>query len=604
MLFDNVHHLPLRLFGLEDIPAVPIQLEEMADTLVKLGIRSRQTRQAKQGLTNTYTLGGVTATGYEFVFGRAAGIDDLADAAREQLRQSLLLEPARVLTSLFDRAFHDRPALAATAADPLTSLPLDHPEQYAMGWTVFPPVYQEALPLLPAWAASLTDPDAADAQFWPTFAEYGLALNLLILKKVGPGDLAALRATFQAAWTGALDAAAAAGLLYAIDLSLFESLEPQVVQGAVRFTPATVTLLTQDPATKALTPVAVRVSGASGAGSQVFSRATATAPAWIYALQAAKVSITVYGIWLGHVYHWHIVTAAMQMAFYNSIPDAHPLSVFLGPRSRYLIPFDDALIVLWQNIAPPTSITSACQFLRLCNQFAKGRRFFDDDPGETLARMGIREADFTRDTPWDCYPIVGQLLKVWDVSAAYARGFVDQFYPSDQAVASDAALQAWHANAADADEGNVRGLPPFRTRDALASVLASLVYRVTAHGAARLNGVANPAMSFVANFPPCLQDAAIPAPQDDFDTRQLLSFLPRTGTIGGMISFLFTFAFSTPYVSLIPLEGIAAGLPFPGGPDDPRNRPEVEFRHRILEIIENFRGWTPQRYQWPLNIET
>ena len=47
--------------------------------------------------------------------------------------------------------------------------------------------------------------------------------------------------------------------------------------------------------------------------------------AWLYALQAAKTSITVWGIWLGHVYHWHIVTAAMQMTMYNHLPAGHPL---------------------------------------------------------------------------------------------------------------------------------------------------------------------------------------------------------------------------------------------------------------------------------------
>jgi hypothetical protein len=234
-----------------------------------------------------------------------------------------------------------------------------------------------------------------------------------------------LKGKFQPVWTSALDTAAAAGALYVIDLSPFESLEPQVVRGAVRFTPATVTLLTQDPATKALTPVAVRVSGASGAGAQVYSRANATGAACLYALQAAKTSVTVYGIWLGHVYHWHIVTAAMQMALYNNVPVTHPLSLFLGPRSNYLIAFDDVLIVLWQYIAPPTSVATAVQFLTLADRFAAGRGFFDDDPPTTLADLGLREADFTAKGPRDRYPIVGRLLDLWGASADYAGAFVD-----------------------------------------------------------------------------------------------------------------------------------------------------------------------------------
>ena len=74
----------------------------------------------------------------------------------------------------------------------------------------------------------------------------------------------------------------------------------------------------------------------------------------------------------------------MQMALYNNVPVTHPLFLFLGPQSNFLIPFDDALIVLWQYIAPPTSISTAFQFLTLANQFAVGRGFFDDDPPPSL----------------------------------------------------------------------------------------------------------------------------------------------------------------------------------------------------------------------------
>jgi hypothetical protein len=604
LLLKNVHHIPLRLLGLADIPAVPIQLEAMADTLLKLGIRAEQTKQAKQGLTNTYTIGGVTATGYEFAFGRSPGFQEEVDAAREHIRQVLVAAPAAILTSLFDKALQDTVATTAPAADPITALSLDQPEQWSLSWTTFPDVYQKAAPLLKPWAASLTDPDAASARFWPTIAEYGLGYNLLILQKVGPAQLAALKATFQQVWTPAFDAAAATGMLYVIDLSLFESVEPHVVRGAVRFTPATITLLTQDPATKALTPVAVQVSGAAGAGAQLYSRGNATSSAWLYALQAAKTSVTVYGIWLGHVYHWHIVTAAVQMALYNNVPSTHPLFLFLGPRSNYLIPFDDVLIVLWEYIAPPTSVSTAFQFLGLANRFAAGRSFFDDDPLMSLARLGLREADFTVKAPWDGYPIVGQLLEIWSASSDYAAAFVAATYASDQAVATDAALQAWVTDCSSPSEGNIRGLGPIQTRTALTAVLTSLVFRITAHGAARLNATPNPGLTFMANFPPCLQDATIPAPNANFDTKRLLAYLPRTGTIGEMVTFYFTFAFSVPYLPLIPLEGLEANLAFPGGPTEPRNQAQIVFRTRILDFINRYDTGAPQRYQWPLNIET
>jgi hypothetical protein len=91
-------------------------------------------------------------------------------------------------------------------------------------------------------------------------------------------------------------------------MSRFEALRAQQARGACRFTPSTVTLLTQDPGTKALTPTAVLVSGYQGQGGQRFTRGNATDGAWLYALQAAKASIAVFGVWLGHVCHCDLVT--------------------------------------------------------------------------------------------------------------------------------------------------------------------------------------------------------------------------------------------------------------------------------------------------------
>ena len=408
------------------------------------------------------------------------------------------------------------------------------------------------------------------------------------------------RDLFGAEWTHALDEAADRGLLYVIDLRIFESLQSQTVAGAPRFTPATVTVLRQDPSTKALTPELVRVSG-GGSGPQVFSRERSTPAAWLYALQAAKVSVTVYGIWLGHVYHWHIVTAAMQMTMFETLAATHPVRQLLEPQSSYLIPFDDVLLMLWDSIAPPTSIACGLQFLQLMDLFARDRQFFDDDPTTTLEQVGVSASDFTVDAQWDQYPIVGHLLEIWEATGGYVSACVDQAYGTDGDVVRDQQLQAWIAASGDADGGNVDGLPAMESRDDLKRVLHSLVYRVTAHGAGRLYRAANPALTFVANFPPCLQDATIPEPTDSFDTRALLRYLPNTGSIGTMVHFYFTFSFSTPYVPLVPIAGPETELFFD---DVASNDALIELRRFITGFIEGFEPETPQIWQWPRNIET
>ena len=439
------------------------------------------------------------------------------------------------------------------ASDQLTALPLDNPKQWSMSWTTFPDVYSAGLPRLEEWAATVdvTQRDKASAAFFPIIAREGLAYSLLLLKKVDSADVAKWRELFGADWTTALDAAAQAGLLYAIDLRIYETLQPQQVGGLTRFTPSTVVVLVQDAATKALTHELIRVAGGANQ-PKIFSRqGSTTAPAWLYALQAAKVSLTVYGIWIGHVYHWHIVTAAMQMTMFESLSKSNPARRLLEPQSSYLIPFDDVLLLKWSAAAPPTSIASAWQYLELLDLYTDGREFFDDDPTTTLQQLGLTESDFTVHEPWDQYPIVGELLSIWQATGRYVDICVDQAYPTDDDVQHDQELHDWMTASGSVDGGNIRGLPAMDSMEALKRVLHSLVYRITAHGFARLWRSGEPALTFVANFPPCLQDATIPDPDDSFDTRALLRFLPWTGTIGGMVQFYFVFHFSTPYVPFV-----------------------------------------------------
>jgi Lipoxygenase len=587
------------------LPAVPVDPAGVLDTLGRLKIRVQQEIQAKQGLVQQLRINGRTATAYAFLYGGTpqSGLSAFAD----DYASFVQAHPGRVRGDLHDsvRNGGDRSAASAGAAAP-QPLTLESPEQFSISWTRFPDVYGDGLPFLPAFSASLTDPDAATRQFWPMIAEHGTGFNLIIPERVTPARARNLRGRFGTAWTRRVRAALAAGNLYAIDISLFETLQPQSM-GVPRFTPGTVVLLTRNPRTKSLTPVAIVVSGYKGRGRRVYTRAGATDGAWLYALQAAKASVTLYGIWLGHVYHWHIVTAAMQMTMLNTVPATHPIYRLLAPHCKYAIAFDDVLLKLWSSIAPPTSVASADQFLALCNRFATGRTYFDDDPLTTLARHRLRQRDFSINSPWDQYPVVRRLLAVWDLVAAYISTFVRTTYSSDAGVAGDQTLQTWIATAGSSNPttgGNIRGLPRVTTRAALRRVLTSFLYRITIHGVSRLSSTSNPALTFVSNFPHCLQRTDIPGPRARIGTKRLLSYLPNTDTIGQAVGFYFIFAFSTPYEPYIPLGGVDTQLYFPGGTSDARNRALIELRNGLASFIGEYDPAMPQRFQWPRNIET
>ena len=131
-----------------------------------------------------------------------------------------------------------------------------------------------------------------------------------------------------------------------------------------------------------------------------------------------------------------------------------------------------------------------------------------------------------------------------------------------------------------------------------------MIFHITAQGNSRMNDAANPILSFVPNFPPCLQIDEIPATNVDLSTEQLLEYLPKTGTIGEMVTFLFTFVFSAPYEPLIPLAGLDRDLFFSGDQFPRSNAALIAFRKVIQGFIPEYSPDSPLIHQWPMSIET
>jgi hypothetical protein len=204
-----------------------------------------------------------------------------------------------------------------------------------------------------------------------------------------------------------------------------------------------------------------------------------------------------------------------------------------------------------------------------------------------------------RGEDWDAYPVVRYMGEIWKHTADFVKVVVDESYPSNTEVANDTGLQNWITASGDPSEGNVRGLPDVKTRGKLVEVLTSLLYRVNVHGAAGMAPMVNPALAFVSNFPPCLQSSDIPAPSDKPD---LVKALPHTGAIGAMTTFVFTFAYSPPYESLIPGGGEYLDPWFPPA-QVKSNAALVPLRKRIRAFVAP--GSPPPAYsagqyqQWP-----
>jgi Lipoxygenase len=608
------YQLPLRLLGFFNLPAYPFDLEELVKTLGNIAYREGETKQAKAGLTNIYTIKGVTANAYKFLF----------DSHSHTFQHHPLTIELKSLIQSEDiyRIINHKDDLISTLGDLRPTMPqsptfthlfLDEPSQFSLSWTTFGGLYDNASKqLLPLWSKSLKDSEEATKQFWLIIANYSAAYNLLVVQKVNEKNYLVLKESFSKSWTSEMDDLYKSKSLYIVDLRIFQNVKTQVVDSFVRFTPSTVVWLRQDKVTKDLLPFAIEVSGFEGVNAQLYFKENSSSSSWLYALQAAKTSLTVYGIWIGHVYHWHIVTASMIMTMQDNIPEKHPLYQMLAPQSQHTIGFNDALAFLWKIISPPTSISSSYELLELLNIYAEDRQYFDDDPINTLQKCGIQKEDFTSEKDWDKFPMVSYYLRVWDIVEKYVSTLVRTIYKNDYAVSKDTDLNEWIKEAGDPCVGNINGLPAMNSQNNLIQVLTSLLYRITIHGIPNLGNTLNPALTFVANYPPCLQKDLIPDPQSDFNAEELLQYLPNTGVLGEMVNFYFTFVNTAPYNTFVPLEGVSGDLFFNGGVKDPKNQALVQFRQDLIKFIQEYTEencfpdmptTNAQFHQWSLSVE-
>jgi hypothetical protein len=599
-------------------------LEEIIDTVDKLIARGQYLIQAKDGLSIEYTLRGITATAERFMLGTEDQVEEAA------LLRLLLTYVESFLSTVFsDKSHRDRissefsefraklelrvarplikltgatPSQAnASPADDYSAFTLESPDQFAMAWTTFQDLFRHGYAHLDEYVAALTDPEAATRQFWPMIRSTALPYNLFVLRKLTAATAADYRTNFGTGWLSEFDDLLSAGNLYGIDTTIFSSLAPEKLSNdTVRFTPNSMALLTMDPG-KNLAPIAVYVADPQNVNNaQTY---TPKSPAWAYALFAVKTSMTVYGIWLGHVYTQHIVTAAMLMSALNTLPSTNVIYQLFAPQSNYIVPFDLVLMLAWSSLSPPTSISDTGKFLTLCNAFSARHDFFSTDPANMLATLN--PADFTDPAidqkEWNLYPNVQVVQTIWAMVAAYIDAVVDAGYANDTAVAADKDLANWIEFASTT--GNVAGLPKMNSKAALKAVVTSVLYRITFHGLGRLRNSGAPEPPFAPNYPPCLQSTTIPDPGTPLAMADLLNYLPNTGTLGSLVTFYYIFAYNAPYVPLVPHKGPEDELFFDQSKYPAANHALIDFRKGIENFIACFQPDWVQTGQWPRNIE-
>lgn len=112
---NHLDHLPLNGWGhhFEDIPAVPFSVEQALEIFTKLAGREEQVKQAKSGLSNTYTIGGRTATGYQFMYQKSNDVQEHTSDTRQDRFNSTLKNVASIGKEIVSEIFHLNPLVTS-----------------------------------------------------------------------------------------------------------------------------------------------------------------------------------------------------------------------------------------------------------------------------------------------------------------------------------------------------------------------------------------------------------------------------------------------------------------------------------------------------------
>ena len=226
--------------------------------------------------------------------------------------------------------------------------------------------------------------------------------------------------------------------------------------------------------------------------------------------------------------------------------------------------------------------------LKLLDRFAEQREFFDDDPQTALKQRKLEWEDFTADPdkPWDAYPLVGFLLKIWEITEDFVPEVVHDLYPTDTDVASDTGLKSW-MDAKPATDCKVQRIAT--DGHSRRSHRCDHEPTLPSHRARRceFEPDGQPGILLRRELPTMPPECRRPGAERSNHHPAAARTPAAHGTLGRMTTFFYTSVYTPANVSLIPSGGISLDLYFPAS-QKRCNDALLWYKHRIRAFIDSY----------------
>ncbi|MCA9611252.1 MAG: hypothetical protein KC586_00705, partial [Myxococcales bacterium] len=314
-----------------------------------------------------------------------------------------------------------------------------------------------------------------DVFAWQTLA----GANPIMLRRLAAPDarLGLTEAVFARAMPGdRLDAAMAEGRLYYADYAMLDGLRPGSYEGLQKTLFAPIAVYVRTPKGK-LAPVAIQCGQTPDSGIYT----PADGMSWSMARTVvSSADGNVQGI-VSHFAWCHEVMESVILSTHRTLAPWHPLHVLLAPH------FDNTLItndIAMTSLVGPGGNMERLQgpvledSLTLAKRAIADFRLAECAPTEAFAARGVDDVEALPD-----YPFRDDGLLTWPHLRTWVRDYLRLYYPDDAAVQGDSELAAWVDELGSKDGGRLNGLSRLQTFDALAELVARILYRCTVYHA-------------------------------------------------------------------------------------------------------------------------
>jgi len=176
---------------------------------------------------------------------------------------------------------------------------------------------------------------------------------------------------------------------------------------------------------------------------------------------------------VAHLGECHFIIESIAVAVHRQLAEQHPLYRLLQPHLRFTLSINSGALgnliipggVVASNVGPNIHWT-----LQMVNEARKAWRWDENSPERIFALRGV---DVDRPL---AFPFRDDTLLLWQAIQGFVRRYVNHHYASDGAVVADLELGAWLDELTSARGADFKGLARPTTREALASMLAQIVY--------------------------------------------------------------------------------------------------------------------------------